>query len=179
MVQFKKIIIDRKTAQLANISYIPDVLELVNTYREKLFDDYFLEDAASTASALVSLIERTSPYFWAVTGKDGDFKGFVYLDDWQGSSKKRHCATVTTCFDKRFWGKFTKRAGKLFVKYVFRKYKISKLKAEVYSSNKYAISLLKQIGFTRECTLKSETYVCNKPVDIDIYSIIKCANAQN
>lgn len=124
------------------------------------------------AERIISLIERTSPYFWVLASKDKGFRGIVYLDDWTGSSSNPHCASVTTCIDPAFWGAFTKKAGKLFVKYVFSKYKLKKLKAEVYADNKNAVTLLKKIGFKFEASLACETIIRSKPVNINIYSII-------
>ena len=173
MPKFAKIIINPLKGQISNIIYIPDIIKLVERYKHKLFDDYFFQSIGSVPEALIDLIERTSPYFWAITDNKGRFSGFVYLDDWQGSQERKHSATITTCILPCYRGKFTVSAGKKLIKYVFRKYKLIKLKAEVYSNNKNAVYLLKKLGFDKECTLKAETLVGDKPTDIDIYSIIK------
>lgn len=173
MVKFYKIKIKPLVGVYENISYIPDVIRLLRKFKHKLFDDYFFDESQSLEKSLIHLIARTTPCFWVITAENGDFRGFVYLDDWQGSSKRRHSATITTCIDPKYWGAFTKLAGKRFVKYAFRRYKLRKLKAEVYSDNKNAVAVLKKLGFTKECTLKSETIVAKKPVNIDVYSIIK------
>lgn len=165
--------INPKEGRLQNISYIPEVFKLIERYRDRLFDDYFTEDSPSLIESVILLIERTSPYFWAITDNKGNFGGFVYLDDWQGNRSRNHSASITTCISPRYRGKFTFFAGKKFIKYAFKRYKLRKLKAEVYSDNKNAVCLLKKLGFSKECTLKSETLVREKPVDIDIYSIIK------
>ena len=177
MPKFHKIIIDPENKSLTNISLLPEVLKLVLRYKNHIFDDYFLESNPSIVDAVISLIKRVSPYFWAVSDNKGAFAGFVYLDDWQGSSTRSHCATITTCMSHKFRGKFTFFAGKRFIKYVFKKYKLVKLKAEVYSNNRNAVILLKKLGFQKECTLKSETIVSSKPTDIDIYTIIKHPNS--
>lgn len=173
MSKFLKLNISRKRAVFENISYLPAAIALAQRYKSKILDDYSTENIRDFASFFVELVEKTSPYFWVLTGKNGEFKGFVYLDDWQGSYKTPHCATVTTCIDPRYWGSFTKWAGKRFIKYVFKRFKLKKLKAELYSGNKNAVSLLKKIGFNHECTLKNETIVNGKPVNIELYSIIK------
>ena len=172
MVKFLKVNISRREGVFENIRYLPDVANLVNRFSGKLFDDFFASDI-DPIEALISLIERASPYFWAITSSGGVFKGFVYLDDWQGSPQNPYCATVTTCFVPKYWGGLTKYAGKRFVNYVFKRLKLRKLKAEVYQDNKYAVTLLKKIGFKHEYTMLSETIVNKKPVNIDVYSIIK------
>jgi len=173
-LKFLKLQIKPKDGILENISYLPQVFKLAQEYKSRLFDDYFEAAAAgSLTDALISLIEQCSPYFWVIVGSGGEMIGFVYLDEWLGSYYNRHCASVTTCIDRQYWGKYTRFAGKRFVKYVFKRYKLKKLKAEIYSTNKSAVTLLKRLGFSHECTLKSETVVRGKPIDIEVYSIIK------
>ncbi len=173
MIKFLKIRIVPEFGIYENVSYIPDIIRLVKAYGNKLFDDYFLDSGENITKVLIALIQRTSPCFWVIASSDGEFRGFVYLDDWLGSSKRSHSASVTTCIDPKYWGKFTRFAGKRFIKYVFKRYKLVKLKAEVYRHNRNAINLLQKLGFKKECTLKSETMVGLRPVDIDVYSIIK------
>jgi RimJ/RimL family protein N-acetyltransferase len=172
-IKFLRLQIRPKDGILENISYLPQVFELVREYKNRIFDDYFDAQSSSMTDAIISLIEATSPYFWLITMRNGEMIGFVYLDEWTGSCENPFSASVTTCIAKPYWGKYTRFAGKRFVKYVFRRYKLKKLKAQVYSSNKSAVTLLKRLGFSYECTLKSETIVDFRPVDIDVYSIIK------
>lgn len=192
MPKFLKVNINRNLGIYENIRYLPAIISLAARYKSKIFDDYFFESEQRLerhaeagcikshfnsvppdfAERIISLIERTSPYFWVLASKDKGFRGIVYLDDWTGSSSNPHCASVTTCIDPAFWGAFTKKAGKLFVKYVFSKYKLKKLKAEVYADNKNAVTLLKKIGFKFEASLACETIIRSKPVNINIYSII-------
>lgn len=172
MVRFFKIKIVPEQGVYENISYIPDVLRLLGKFKHKLFDDYFFDEKQPLAYSLIELITPTTPCFWVITSDEGDFRGFVFLDDWQGSTKRRHCASVTTCFDPKYWGSFTTFAGKRFISYVFKRYKLAKLKAEVYSSNRLARKLLLNLGFCKEATLKSETLVRCKPTDIDVFSIL-------
>lgn len=173
-IKFLKLKISPSKGIFENISYLPKVVSLVERYRNLLFDDYFLDCNESVSDSLVSFIAKTMPYFWIITVNNGEMIGFVYLDDWTGSSTKRHSAAVTTCISPEYWGKFTKFAGKRFVKYVFKHYKLKKLRAQVYSTNTNAVALLKKLGFSYEATLKSETIVRSNPIDIDLYSIIKC-----
>jgi len=173
MVKFLRLKISRSERVFENIRYLPAVASLVERFSHKLFDDFFLGGELDKVEALISLIERTSPYFWVITSSGGVFKGLVYLDDWQGSPQNPYCAAVTTCFAPKYWGGLTKYAGKRFINYAFRRLKLKKLKAEVYQDNKYAVTLLKKIGFNHEYTMISETIVNKKPVNIDVYSIIK------
>lgn len=173
MIRFLKLTISPKEGRFENISYLPAVIGLVEKYKHCLLDDYFLDGYNTIVDALLALIERVTPYFWVVADSKGNLCGFIYLDDWTGAKNNPHSASVTTCFAPEYHGRFTKFAGRRFVKYVFKRYKLKKLKAEIYARNGNAIALLRCLGFEYEATLKSETMVNSTPTDINVYSIIK------
>ena len=118
------------------------------------------------------MIIRTNPYFWVIT-EDDVVSGFVYLDNLIGNDKKLHSAELTTCFDKRFWGNYTKMCACLFFNHVFKKYEFEKIKALVYPENFRVKNLLRFAGFEKEALLKKETLRGGKLQDIEVYSIFK------
>jgi RimJ/RimL family protein N-acetyltransferase len=116
---------------------------------------------------------KKSPYFWIITDRNFNFMGFVYLDNFVG---KRNClfsAELTTCFDKKAWGIFTRYSAKFFLKYCFDKLGLYKVKAQIYPQNFRVKTLLKNSGFIYEATLKNETLRAGKPQDIEVYSLYR------
>ncbi|MDD3325375.1 MAG: GNAT family protein [Sulfurospirillaceae bacterium] len=172
MTKFLKLNISKDNNIFENIAYLPDVIALAEKYKKQLFDDYFFDDNKNFPKFILNLIEHVSPCFWLITRNDGDFIGFVFLDDWQGSKSRLHAASVTTCICKKYWGCFTKKAGKRFINYVFSKYKLKKIKAEVFSSNHYSVGLLKKLGFSKEADFLQETLLNGTPIGVSVYSII-------
>lgn len=170
MCKFKKLIIKPKEQIYRNLEYIPEIIALFKKYKTYLIDDYAQPFGTED---IIKYICNINPYFWIITDKLDNFAGFAYLDNWTGNAKHSHCAEVTTCFKKDYWGAFTKICSKKFIKYCFKKYKLKKLKACIFPENKRVIRILKLSGFKKEATLKSETLRNGKLQDIEIYSIIK------
>lgn len=174
MSKFKKIIIDKKNGIFKNIEHIPPIINLYEKYSNYLNDDYFSRDEISNTERILNLIEKTSPFFWAiVTEKEENFAGFVFLDGWTGSAKQPHCAEITTCFKSIFWGSFTKQCAKKFIKYCFKKYKLQKIKACIFPQNFKVKAILKRSGFQKEAVLKGETMRNGQMQDIEVFSIIR------
>lgn len=171
---FIKIVVNRKQKKFLNIGYLPHIIKLYEEFATVLHDDYFIENKKSSVDVIIELIERTSPYFWAILDKEHKrFAGFCFLDNWIGSKNTPHSAEVTTCFEPAFWGKYTKFCAKKFIKFCFKRYKLKKLKAYVFPQNSRVKTLLKKSGFTKESLLKAETVKDGKLQDIEVYSIIK------
>jgi len=174
MSKFIKIIINRKRKEFRNIQYLPQIIHLYERFSKYLHDDYFLQHQSSSVDAVIDLIEKTCPFFWAVIDKKtSKFAGFAFLENWVGSKNDLHSAEVTTCFNPSFWGAYTKICAKKFIKYCFKKYKFKKLKAYIFPQNFRVKALLKKVGFKKEAILKAETIKNAQLQDIEVYSIIK------
>lgn len=172
MSKFIKIIINKKRNNFRNLEYLPGVIRLYERFSKYLHDDYFFNQGSKT-EAIINLVEKTSPYFWVIVDKkNGNLAGFVFLENLIGSENILHSAEITTCFDPKYWGYYTKICAKKFVKYCFKNYKFKKLKASVFSQNYRVKTLLKLSGFLKEALLKAETIKNKKLQDIEIYSII-------
>lgn len=172
---FINIIINKRKKEYVNIQYLPQIISLYERFSRYLNDDYFLDNTKNSIDAVLELVERTSPFFWAVISKkSGKLAGFIFLDNWVGSVDNLHSCEVTTCFSPSYWGVYTKNCGKKFVKYCFKKYKLKKLKAHVFSQNFKAKALLKRLGFKKEALLKGETLKNDEMQDVEVFSIIKC-----
>ncbi len=161
----------RFVSPLEKPAYFEQILVLYRKYSKFLEDD-FASDKIVQRKYLENLIIRTNPYFWAIT-EDDVVSGFVYLDNLIGNDKKLHSAELTTCFDKRFWGNYTKMCACLFFNHVFKKYEFEKIKALVYPENFRVKNLLRFAGFEKEALLKKETLRGGKLQDIEVYSIFK------
>ena len=177
MSKFIKILVNKKRKEFKNIQYLPQIIRLYERFSNYLNDDYFLENEKNSIDAIINLIEKTSPFFWAIIDKrSGKFAGFAYLDNWIGAKNNFHSAEITTCFDPLFWGKYTKICAKKFIKYCFKKYMLKKLKAYVFPQNFKVKALLKKSGFKKEALLKAETIKNGVLQDIEVFSIIKNIN---
>lgn len=174
MSKFVKIIIDRKKQEFKNIQYLPQIIKLYEKFSRYLHDDYFLEGEISPVDAVINLVEKISPFFWIILDKKtSKFAGFGFLENWVGCKNNFHSAEVTTCFEKEFWGKYTKTCAKKFINYCFKKYKLKKLKASIFPENSKVKTLLKILGFKKEAILKAETVKNGVLQDIEVYSIIR------
>lgn len=152
-------------------AYFEQALFLYIKYSKFLDDDY-AQNGLSVYDYFLNLINRT--LFFVIV--EGDFvSGFVYLDNFTGSDKKLHSAELTTCFDRRFWGDYTKVCARIFLDHCFEKYKFEKIKALVYPENFRVKTLLKSAGFEKEALLRGETLRNKKLQDIEIYS---CRNEE-
>lgn len=176
MSKFIKITINKNKKEFKNIEYLPQIIALYERFSAYLHDDYFLESKISAIDAVLELVERTSPYFWAIIDKKKNkLAGFVFLDNWVGAKNNPHSAEVTTCFNPAYWGIYTKICARKFINYCFKNYKVRKLKASIFPQNFKVKTLLKRVGFKKEATLKAETVKKGIMQDIEVFSIIKSA----
>lgn len=174
MSRFIKVIIDISSKEFRNISYVPQIINLYDRFSRYLTDDYFQGKYDSSVDAVIDLIKKTSPYFWVIVDKkNNNFCGFVFLDNFCGSKDKYHSAEITTCFDPKYWGTYTRFCAKKFIKYCFKKYKFKKIKACIFPQNFKVKSILKFSGFKKEAILKAETYKNSVPQDVEVFSIIR------
>jgi RimJ/RimL family protein N-acetyltransferase len=99
--------------------------------------------------------------------------GFVFLDNFVGGEKYLYSAELTTCFDKKAWGDFTRYCAKIFLKKCFDKFGFYKIKAQIYPDNFRVKNLLKDAGFEYESTLYNETLRVGNPQDIAVYALYR------
>lgn len=152
-------------------AYFEQALFLYTKYLRCMEDDYAF-DGLSVYEYFSKLVNRTAPLFFVIV--EGDIvSGFVYLDNIIGDSERMHSAELITCFDKRFWGNYTKICARFFLDYCFKSYGFQKIKALVYPDNSRVKTLLKESGFEKEALLKNETLRKGKLQDIEVYSLFK------
>lgn len=153
-------------------AYFQQALFLYIKY-SKFLDDDFAQNNLTIYDYFLNLIQKT---LFFVIVEEETVSGFVYLDNFIGNDKKLHSAELTTCFDKRFWGNYTKACARIFLDYCFETYKFEKIKALVYPENFRVKTLLKLAGFEKEALLKGETLKNGRLQDIEIYSYRKNRN---
>ena len=153
-------------------AYFQQALFLYIKY-SKFLDDDFAQNNLTIYDYFLNLIQKT---LFFVIVEEETVSGFVYLDNFIGNDKKLHSAELTTCFDKRFWGNYTKSCARIFLDYCFETYKFEKIKALVYPENFRVKTLLKLAGFEKEALLKGETLKNGRLQDIEIYSYRKNRN---
>ena len=165
MCKFKQIIYNPPYI-LDNLHYIPKVQTCFQRYYKYLLDDFAPVD-------IYSLIKSVSPYFWLILNNKNEFMGFVFLDNIIGSQETSYSAEITTCFDKKAWGDYTRYSAKFFLKKCFDEFGFQKIKAQIYPDNFRVIQLLKSSGFQYECTVPKETIRNGKLQDIEIYGLYR------
>lgn len=152
-------------------AYFEQALFLYSKYSKFLDDDY-AKDGRSIYEYFWNLIMQTSPFFYVIVENE-EVRGFVYLDNIIGDSERLHSAELTTCFDKRYWGDYTKLCAAIFLGFCFEQCGFQKIKALVYPENFRVKTLLEFAGFKKEALLKDETLRNNKLQDIEIYACRK------
>ncbi len=151
--------------------YFEQALFLYVQFSKYLDDDFALGELSSL-EYFSNLIKRTFPFFWVIT--EGDkVTGFVYLDNVVGNKNQFFSAELITCFDKKYWGIYTRICAYIFLKTIFQKYGFQKIKALIYPENSRVKTLLKMTGFKKEAFLKSETLRNGKMQDIEVYSVFR------
>ncbi len=153
---------------LYSLHIISRISKCYKRYSKYLSDDFSLSD-----DEIISYIKSCIPFIWLVLSLNNEFMGFVLLENFTGNRKKLYSAELTTCFERKAWGNYTKYCAKIFLKKAFDEFGLYKIKALVYPQNYRVKTLLKSSGFKYETTLKSETLKDGKPQDIDIYAIYR------
>ena len=150
-----------------SLRYIPQILACYNRFSKYLQDDF----TGCTKDIIPKLL--FSSFLYAVLSYDDTFMGFVFLDNFVGNNSVNYSAELTTCFEPKAWGVFTRYSAKIFLKKIFDEFGLYKIKVLVYPQNYRTKVLLKSSGFKYETTLKNETMCAGKPQDIDIYAIYR------
>lgn len=146
--KFLQIEFSPQNAKFLNLQYIPDIANLLYANRGELFDRFFGINEENKIEKTIELVNSFAPAFWAIVDpKTNELAGVVYLYDWIGDPEFCYSVKVSTCFKRKFWGKFAHRAGKLFIRYVCAKYRPLLLCAEVYEMNSLPKRLLSRLGF--------------------------------
>lgn len=171
MCRIKRIYINRQRGIFENCKYLPSLMFLYLRYAKYLEDD-FTDKKTSFLAYFTDLVERLSPFFWAVTDENDNPAGFIYLENLIGSDGIIYSAEITTCFDKKYWGNFTYLTGIIFLNYSKEVLGLKKLKAVIYAENFRVKTLLKKLGFQKEALHPAETIKNGKPQDIEEWGFI-------
>ena len=169
LFRFERLVVDRSRMVFKNLKYFSPLLKLYLKYIRFLEDDFSLF-AENPFDALLAYLEQTSPHFYLVLSGD-EVCGFFALEDIVGKNNDLYSAYVVTCFDKKYWGTFTKYAGRAFVDFCFNQLGLVKLKAFVYPQNYRVRGILNSCGFQKEALLKAETLKNGKEQSLEIYSV--------
>lgn len=169
--KFLQIEFSPQNGKFNNLQLLPEIAQLLYINRFQLFDAFFDLREDNKIEKTIELVQHTAPAFWGITDpKTGELAGVAYLYDWLGDGEKCYSAKVSTCFARKYWGKFAQRSGKLFLRFVFAKYRVHKLCAEVYAQNAYPKSLLANLGFVYEYARPAATVLNTGATDILGYS---------
>ncbi len=170
MFKFKKIYLNTIFKNPYGARVFGDVYECAEKFQNQLFDDFFKSSPQTFLEKFINLINFHTPYFWAIyEAKSNKFAGFCYFYDVIKNRDKIFSATVTTAFDKAFWGKKARICAHEFLNYVFEKFEIQKLKAETYAKNPYPTRFLRDLGFVCEGILKGETLSNGAAIDVAVW----------
>ncbi len=166
MCKFIQVIYNPRLILFQNLHYIPKIRSCYEKYSKYLHDDF-------ANANFNSYIEGVSPYIWAILDFDDNFMGFALLDNFTGNNTNKYSAELTTCFEKKAWGAFTRYSAKFFLKKCFDELGLYKIKAFVYPDNFRVSTLLKSAGFKYEVTIPKETIRFGKLQDIHQYAIYR------
>ncbi len=170
MCKFINLKINRNNPLTLNAPYLTNVIFLYARYAKFLNDDYAPQ---VNYQNILELIEKCGNLFFVILNDEtDDFAGFVYLDNLTGNSKSIHGAEITVCFEKKYWGNFTKKAAEEFFDYCFNTLGLIKIRAQIYPFNSRVISLLKHVGFKKDGILRGETLKKGKLTDVEVYSLL-------
>lgn len=162
-----------ETGKFTNLHYIPEIANLLLANVDKLFDAFFELHDDNKIEKTIELVRSYAPHFWAIVDpKTLELAGIAYLYDWVGNDRLWFSTKVSTCFVRKYWGKFAHRAGKLFLRYAFAKYRLVKICAEVFDLNPYPKRLLATLGFKEEYKKPTATVVKDDPVGVLGYSVV-------
>ncbi len=166
MCKFKQIL---NNPPILDLHYISFIQKCYQKYFNKFQDDF----SPDFSSDILKFINDIAPFFWVITDYDNAPMGFVFLDNFVGNGSKLYSAELTTCFDRKAWGIFTRYSAKFFLKKCFDELGLYKIRAQVYPDNFLVKRLLKVSGFEYETTLKKETLRGGKPQDIEVYALYR------
>ena len=160
------VIFNPENGVIKNIEYVPEIAELFFLCRGKLFDDFAGWTRENCVHKTFELINCYAPAFWVVVDpKTRALAGVVYLYDWRGGKNFNFSVCASTCFKRNYRGAFARRAAKLFIRYVFRKFRLVSLRAEEFAGNLQAIRFLQSVGFTVCGVNKLQTMLNGKITD--------------
>ena len=146
--KFLPVVFQPESGVITNMEYLHEIADLLFLCRSKLFDDFAGWHSANRVAQTLELISRYSNAFWVVIDpKTLALAGVVYLYDWRGGNNFHFSVCASTCFKRQYRGPFARRAAKLFIRYVFRKFRLVSLRAEVFAGNWPAIRFLQSVGF--------------------------------
>lgn len=168
--RFVSISFDPQTLNIREFQLIKEISDLLYRYRTRLFDDFAYCECADPVEKTLQLVREYSPAFWAILDpKNGELAGVVYLYDWRGNRSFNFSACVSTCFKRKYWGAFARRAGRLFLRHVCHKYRLLSLRAEVFDNNPCGGAFLRRLGFVCCGVNKYVTMSREKLVSISNY----------
>ena len=109
MCKFRRLVFNTLSGSSLDLHYIPLIKKCWAKYSKYIQDDFSsLEDNNS----ILHLFDNVM--FWVVLDYEENFMGFVFLDNFVGNKNKLYSAEITTCFDKKAWGSFTRYSAKFF-----------------------------------------------------------------
>ena len=168
MCKFKRLDLNSLSDSSFDLHYISLIQKCWDKYSKYIQDDFFL---AKDLGSFFKLSNNTM--FWVVLDYEENFMGFVFLDNFVGNSDRLYSAEITTCFDKKAWGSFTRYSAKFFLKMCFDELGLYKIRAQIYPENFRVRNFLKDCGFMYESTLKNETLRGGKPQDMEVYALYR------
>ncbi|MBT7101996.1 GNAT family N-acetyltransferase [archaeon] len=117
-----------------------------------------LIEAKKEIKEKLDMMKKKKGVFFAIDSND-KFIGFVGVHSLDGESldRKKAVGIIGVGLQKEFRGKgIARRATKLFVDYVFKKYKLGKISGRCRGFNKASVKLMEKCDFVFESRHKKE-----------------------
>lgn len=130
---------------------IEEIYRMLKDQENKIFDLSWYDMGGNLFDYIEAMIKENAVF---ITMKDDDICAFFILENPRVYKDIITRTEVHTAVRKKYWGKPSRDIMNTFKDYLFSRFKIKKIIAQVPQCGYGVIKLLKDIGFKHEGTLK-------------------------
>jgi RimJ/RimL family protein N-acetyltransferase len=141
----------------------PRVWGWIETYPDLFLDD----DGPRTVEQFIAAVEREQ-FTWAVE-RDGEIVGAIWF-----TVTRPDAGVIHTAFKRSAWGNGVPDAAmRLVLDKIFGTGGCRKVVSIFFADNRYARSIVQRFGLHRDGVLRAEAMRGGKPVDMELWSLLK------
>lgn len=156
-----------------NLSYISDLLDLYNEYKDFLIDDYYPDDLRGQYDLILETIQLCDPWFLVVKDIQDNFVGVMWLRLWHGSGSKTHSCQLQAYAKKEYWGKAVREILHVIENYLFNDLDLQRVQMEIPEFNRPARYFASSNGYKKEGIIRNATIKDLKAINHILYSKLK------
>lgn len=159
-----------RTDDAADLASTISNKKVQDNLRDGFPDPYTRADAAAFITSVLDA-PSGSQYVWAIQ-RDGKAVGSLGLH--RMDNIHRLTAELGYYIDEQYWGKgIVAEAVREACDFAFRDTDIVRIFAEPFSRNVASCRVLEKVGFTHECTLRSNAIKNGEIIDMEMYALVK------